>query len=86
MPRTRPGPASCYWRIQVRQSAGGRYREIERRKSTTEAMTVWSRLASRAKSGETGRRGWARLVDPHGVVREEIDITAAVRAAQGVQP
>ena len=76
------------WRIQCRQSGSRTFRTVEWRFSACEAMAVWSRLVSRAKSGESGRRGEARLVDPSGNEIDRVNVTELVRqsgkAANGV--
>jgi hypothetical protein len=46
-----------------------------------EALHRWGRICSRARTGQSGRRGEARLIDGRGGVVEEIDIDAMVRAA-----
>jgi hypothetical protein len=72
-----------YWTIQTRQPCSRKFREIERRQSADEALHVWARLVSRARSGESGRRGEARLVGPDGKVRETVNVSEMVRRATG---
>lgn len=57
--------ARCIWEIQQRAPGGsGKFRTIGHRYSACEALAVWSRVVARIRSGESGRRGWVRLVRP----------------------
>lgn len=78
MPGWNLGP---FWRIQCRQPGARSFREIERRASADEALHVWARLVSRARSGESGRRGEARLVNPAGLEVERVNVSELVRQA-----
>jgi hypothetical protein len=71
-----------FWTIQTRQPCSRTFRCIERRQSADEALHVWARLVSRARSGETGRRGEARLVGPDGKVREVVNVSELVRMSE----
>lgn len=82
MSNARHMPSRPRWRIQQKQAKSQRFRDVETRASAEEAWRVWSRLVSRARSGESLRRGEARIIDPHGEVRETFDLTAAAIAAR----
>ena len=62
-----------HWQIQQRVPGSTRFRTIEIRASSVEALTVWSRVVGRIRGGESGRRGQVRLVKPGGEIVEVVE-------------